>query len=341
MLQGRTQAISPARARRTSASGSSAPHRGRPGELEEHQPRRPALGLLVPRESGPRRIWIDGDRLGREDVLHELLLVGKSRQPERGEQPERHRAAVRQPVARGSFQRVGERVPQVELHAWPPVMRVGEADPGLERGAGAHLLGSVRSHTRSPASSPVLTTSARPFTRSASGSVVSSAGSQTTRAGQWNAPTTFFAPLRSIAVFPPIPASTWPTSVVGTAVHGTPRMYVAAAKPATSVVEPPPSATIPPSRPIPSASQRRPSTALVFAASPAGTSCETTSREPSATWARTPWMPATCSSTTSSTGPVAGHQLLEAVERAELHVYSGSREEDPVDVVARASATAS
>ena len=39
----------------------------------------------------------------------------------------------------------------------------------------------------------------------------------------------------SIAVLPPIAASTWPTSVVGTATHGTPRRYVAAAKPAASV----------------------------------------------------------------------------------------------------------
>ena len=38
-----------------------------------------------------------------------------------------------------------------------------------------------------------MTTSASPFRRSASGSVVRRAGSQTTRAGQWNAPTTFFA----------------------------------------------------------------------------------------------------------------------------------------------------
>ena len=33
-------------------------------------------------------------------------------------------------------------------------------------------------------------------------------------------------------VLPPIAASTWPTSVVGTATHGTPRRYVAAANPA-------------------------------------------------------------------------------------------------------------
>ena len=129
--------------------------------------------------------------------------------------------------------------------------------------------GSGSSQSGSPASSPVLTTSARPLRRSASGRVVRRAGSQTTRAGQWNAPTAFFARGRSTAVFPPMPASTCPTSVVGTAVHGTPRMCVAATKPATSVVEPPPSATSPPSRPIRRLVQSRSSTAGVLAASPA------------------------------------------------------------------------
>ena len=33
----------------------------------------------------------------------------------------------------------------------------------------------------------------------------------------------FFAPGRSIAVLPPIAASTWPTSVVGTATQSIPR----------------------------------------------------------------------------------------------------------------------
>ena len=62
---------------------------------------------------------------------------------------------------------------------------------------------------------------------------------------------------RSIAVLPPIAASTCATRLVGTGTHGTPRRYVAAAKPAASVVQPPPSATIVPSRPRRSSSQRR------------------------------------------------------------------------------------
>ena len=44
--------------------------------------------------------------------------------------------------------------------------------------------GSPSSHSGSPTSKPVFTTSARPLRRSASGSVSSSAGSSTTRAGQ-------------------------------------------------------------------------------------------------------------------------------------------------------------
>ena len=160
-----------------------------------------------------------------------------------------------------------------------------------------------------------MTTSASPFRRSASGSVVSSDGSHTTRTGQWKAPTTFFAPGRSIAVLPPIPASTWPTSVVGTADHATPRMYVAAAKPATSVVEPPPSATTLPSRPIANRPQRRSSTAGVLAGSPAGTSWRATSRAPSPTWARIPWMPGDVRVGDELDGTVAGHEVAELVDR--------------------------
>src|SRR5205823_11145503 len=103
---------------------------------------------------------------------------------------------------------------------------------------------SGSSQSGSPASRPVLTTSAMPSLRSLSGSVASSAGSTIVLTGQWNAPTRFLPAGRSIAVLPPIPASTWPTRLVGTLVQATPRRYVAAAKPAASVAQPPPSATI-------------------------------------------------------------------------------------------------
>ena len=70
-----------------------------------------------------------------------------------------------------------------------------------------------------------------PFRRSASGSVRAASGSITVRSGQWKAPTRFFPSGRSIAVLPPIAASTWPTSVVGTATQGTPRRYVGGDEP--------------------------------------------------------------------------------------------------------------
>src|SRR5262249_120792 len=73
------------------------------------------------------------------------------------------------------------------------------------------------------AGSWVLRRAALPCRRSRSGSVSSNVSSRTTRAGQWKAPTRFLPSGMSIPVLPPIPASTWPTSVVGTAAHGTPR----------------------------------------------------------------------------------------------------------------------
>ena len=45
-----------------------------------------------------------------------------------------------------------------------------------------------------------------------------------------------------MAVLPPIAASTWPTSVVGAAIHAMPRRNVAAANPVASVTVPPPTA---------------------------------------------------------------------------------------------------
>src|SRR5438034_1130639 len=74
-----------------------------------------------------------------------------------------------------------------------------------------------------------------------------------------------------MAALPPIAASTWPTRVVGTATQSIPRRYVAATKPATSVVQPPPKATSVPPRSSRSCRQRRSAVATVFASSPAGT----------------------------------------------------------------------
>src|SRR5439155_1735569 len=56
---------------------------------------------------------------------------------------------------------------------------------------------------------PCLTISARPERKSRSGSVRATAGSTTTSRGWWNAPIRFFAFGWSIAVLPPMAASTW------------------------------------------------------------------------------------------------------------------------------------
>jgi hypothetical protein len=111
-------AISSSSARRTSASGTSTPHAAS-RRVEEDEPRRAALGLLVARERGPGRVRVDGDGLGREHVLHDAALVREAREPQRRQEPERDRAAVRQRVARGRLERVGERVAEVELRRGP------------------------------------------------------------------------------------------------------------------------------------------------------------------------------------------------------------------------------
>ena len=45
----------------------------------------------------------------------------------------------------------------------------------------------------------------------------------TTARGKWNAPARFLPSAVFTPVLPPMAASTWPVSVVGTAIQGTPR----------------------------------------------------------------------------------------------------------------------
>src|SRR5581483_2706793 len=137
--------------------------------------------------------------------------------------------------------------------AWPNVWprfshRRGPRSYGSRRQSADLYAAAPRASRSWPASSSVFKSSVSPFRRSRSGSVSRRASSITTRAGQWNAPARFLPFAVSTPVLPPIAASTCPTSVVGTATHGTPRRYVAAAKPAGSVSAPPPSATTVPSR---------------------------------------------------------------------------------------------
>ncbi len=97
--------------------------------------------------------------------------------------------------------------------------------------------------------------------------------SQSTPAGSWKAPTRFL-PLRVFTpVLPPTAASTMPSRVVGTCTTLTPRSQVAATKPPTSVVAPPPKVTTASERvkpASPSASQHETATAAFLARSPSG-----------------------------------------------------------------------
>ena len=74
----------------------------------------------------------------------------------------------------------------------------------------------------------------------------------------------------------------------------------------------------------------------VFAGSPAGTSCSSTSRAPSPTCARMPWMPETCASATSSSGPSPATRSPSSSIALGLDVDAGGREQDAVDVARRA-----
>ena len=114
-------------------------HHGLPGRFEEDED---ALALLVALERGPGDVEVGFDRLRAQDLLHHVGRL--AREPERGEEPERNRLAVRDAVAGAGLERVRERVPEVEPGP-PPLglVRVGEDDAGLVGGAGAdhvHLL---------------------------------------------------------------------------------------------------------------------------------------------------------------------------------------------------------
>ena len=127
---------------------------------------------------------------------------------------------------------------------------------------------------------PHLTTSPRPETSSARGSVRSVARSHNTPAGSWKEPTRFL-PLRVFTpVLPPTAASTIASRVVGTCTTRTPRSHVAATKPPRSVVAPPPNVTIASERVKPAsprASQHAAATSIPLARSPSGIGSTVTS----------------------------------------------------------------
>ena len=98
--------------------------------------------------------------------------------------------------------------------------------------------------------------------------------SHNTAVGCQKLPTRFLPSGRLTPVFPPMAASTWASSVVGTFTYAMPRRKTDAAKPATSLTTPPPSATTASRRDNPKRAKSRHScstTASVFAPSPSST----------------------------------------------------------------------
>ena len=129
----------------------------------------------------------------------------------------------------------------------------------------------------------------------------------TVRAGQWKAPTRFFACGRSIAVLPPIAASTCATRLVATRHPGDAAQICRGGEAGgvgrAAAAERDDRAA----RGRGAAHARAFATAAsVFASSPGGSSCVSASLGPRASCAAAPWMPATCGSETSATGPSPG-----------------------------------
>ncbi len=261
-----------------------------------------SCALLVAEERVPGAFAIDSDRLGREHLLDDLRRP--AREAKRREQSERDRVAVAERVAGSGLERMRKRVPEVEDR--PPslaLVRIGEDDGGLERGAGAGS-SAPREAPRAPRRRGAPSSRPRPSRRGAPRPAAwrgsedrcgPPTGSGTHRRGSFPAAVL-------IPVLPPIAASTIPTRVVGTATHRTPRRCVAAVKPATSVVEPPPKPTIQPSRPSSSSFQSRSTTAGVFACSPAGTRCVVSFAESTAV--------SSCSEATRSSAITAASQAI-------------------------------
>jgi len=136
---------------------------------------------------------------------------------------------------------------------------------------------------------PPLMISAIPATISLWGKVSSVTRSTSTAAGSWKEPTRFLPASVLIPVLPPTAASTMASSVVGTWITRTPRIQVAATKPARSVAAPPPreitaSLRVSPMRPR--TSQQKPATAKSLPSSASGISTRCASTPTSANAAR-------------------------------------------------------
>src|SRR3954447_7706477 len=107
--------------------------------LEEDKAWLPVARLLVPRQRRPGGVAVDGDGLRRERFLDRARV--EPGEPQRSEQAERDRLAVsRAVVAAGGLERVREGVAEVQDLPLAALVRVAQADGGLERGAAANEL---------------------------------------------------------------------------------------------------------------------------------------------------------------------------------------------------------
>ena len=86
--------------------------------------------LLVAQERLPRTLRIDLDRLRCKLTLYIRCLTAG--QAQRCEQPQRNRLSVRQVEVGGRFEGMRERVPEVEEATGAVIVRILQADRGLE-----------------------------------------------------------------------------------------------------------------------------------------------------------------------------------------------------------------
>ena len=162
-------------------------------------------------------------RIRREHALDDASLVVETGEAAGGEQAERDGTTVRERVAGRSFERVREGVAEVELRSIAAVEGVTEADRRLGGGTRTHLRVRAELPQRladQQARLHHLGETVAPFLL---GQRLEERRVDHGRDGQWNAPTRFFPSGRSMPTFPPIAASTWPTSVDGTAIQSIPR----------------------------------------------------------------------------------------------------------------------
>src|SRR6266545_3591635 len=94
--------------------------------------------LLVAEERLPGALAVCWHGAGAEELLHHARVAAG--EPERGQEAQRDRSAVRDASPRAGLQRVGERVAEIELRPLAALERVAEADGGLEACAPADEL---------------------------------------------------------------------------------------------------------------------------------------------------------------------------------------------------------